>query len=389
METSLKYGCNPHQKHALLVDPNEKPVLEFLNGTPGYINLLDALRGWQLVKDLGAASGLPAATSFKHVNPAGVAIAGDLSDEFLSAQFLAKRKYSPLATAYIKARACDRIASFGDFIALSEVVDVSTANIIRREVSDGIIAPGYEDEALEILKKKQGGRYVVIKVDADYTPPEKERRLEFGLWLEQSHDNSEITFDGLGEIVSAKKDLPDEARMTMLVAAIALKYTHSNSIAVGYDGQAIGIGAGQQSRIACTRLACGKADRYFLSLHPMVQSLPFKEKTSRNDKFNAIDAFLRFEDLDHLEMKALTDVLTEIPTPLSADEKSAWIEGFENVGLSSDGFIPFRDNIDRAAQSGVRYIVQPGGSRADEGVTKAADERGLVMLHSGIRLFVH
>lgn len=389
MEISLKYGCNPHQEQARLMDPNEQPVLEFLNGKPGYINLLDALRGWQLVRNLAAASGLATATSFKHVNPAGAAVAGELSDTFLAAQFLAKRKYSPLATAYIKARACDRIASFGDFIALSDVVDVSTANIIRREISDGIIAPGYEEEALEILKKKQGGRYAIIKVDPDYTPPETEKRLEFGLWLEQSHDNSEITLDGLGEIVSANKDLPDAARMSLLVASVALKYTHSNSVAVAYDGQAIGIGAGQQSRIACTRLACGKADRYFLTLHPRVFALPFRDKTSRNDKFNAIDAFLRFQDLDDLEMKALTDVLQETPEPLSPTDKAEWIASFENVGLSSDGYIPFRDNIDRASQSAVRYIVQPGGSRADAGVTEAANERGLVMLHSGIRLFVH
>lgn len=389
MEVSLKYGCNPHQEHASLTDPNDQPVLEFLNGNPGYINLLDALRGWQLVKDLRAAAGLPAATSFKHVNPAGTAVAGSLSDDFLAAQFLPKRQYSPLASAYIKARACDRIASFGDFIALSEVVDASTANIIRREVSDGIIAPGYDQDALEILKKKQGGRYVVIKVDPDYTPPETERRLEFGLWLEQSHDNSKITLDGLGEIVSANRDLPDEARMTMLVASITLKYTHSNSIAVGYDGQAIGIGAGQQSRIACTRLACGKADRYFLSQHPRVLALPFKDKTSKNDKFNGIDAFLRFDDLDELEMKGLLALLDETPKPLTAEDKADFIGSFQNVGLSSDGFIPFRDNVDRAAQSGVRYIVQPGGSVADAGVTEAADERGLVMVHSGIRLFVH
>lgn len=389
MEIKLKYGCNPHQETASLTDPNETPVIEVLNGTAGYINLLDALRGWQLVRELKAGTGLASATSFKHVNPAGAAVAGALSDEFLEAQFLAKREYSPLATAYIRARACDRIASFGDFIALSDPVDESTARIIRREVSDGIIAPDYEPEALDILKRKQGGRYVILKIDRDYTPPIMERRMEFGLWLEQMHDTSEITTDSPGEIVTKNRDLPADALLGLVLASIALKYTHSNSIAVTCQGSAIGIGAGQQSRIACTRLACGKADRWFLQLHPRVASLAYVDGASRTDKFNAIDAYLRFDELDDLERKGLLDLLEETPEPLTLDEKREWIETFDPVSLCSDGYIPFRDNIDRAAQSGVGYIIQPGGSRADEGVTAAADERGLVMLHSGIRLFVH
>ncbi|WP_432798025.1 phosphoribosylaminoimidazolecarboxamide formyltransferase [Poriferisphaera sp. WC338] len=392
MEIKLKYGCNPNQSHARVVYDGEGDCpLAVVNGAPSYINLLDGLRGWQLVRDLKAATGKAAAASYKHVSPAGAAVAGELSESFCKAHFYKYGEdYSPVATAYAKARSSDRVASFGDFIAVSEVVDESLAMLIKPEVSDGIIAPGYEAGALEILKGKKGGKYVMLQMDAGFVPPAVEGHNQFGLRLEQSHNDVAITAETItNNVVTKNKDLSAGAIETALVATITLKHTQSNSISVGVDGQAIGIGAGQQSRIGCTRLACEKADRWLLKQHPKALVLEYKD-VPKSEKVNALDGYVRWHELNDSERADVQKALVNDVDPLTAGERADWFAN--NTGelvYSSDAFIPFRDNLDRAAASGVKFIVQTGGSARDEVVIKAADEHGMAMSQTGIRLFLH
>lgn len=387
-ELALRYGMNPHQTPArVFVDTGELPIT-VLNGTPGYINLLDALNGWQLVSELRQALDMPAAASFKHVSPAGAAVGVPLSETLQQAYFTGSVALSPLAAAYARARGADRVSSFGDWAALSDVVDVPTAQLLRREVSDGVIAPGYEPEALEILRQKKGGGYRIVQIDADYAPPALEQRQVFGITLEQKRNTAVPTPADLTQIATARQDLPTEAVRDILVALIALKYTQSNSVCYAYDGQIIGMGAGQQSRIHCTRLAGTKADTWFLRQHPRVLSLPFRAGLSRPERDNAIDEFL----LDHLpaaEEAVLRTAFSEAPQRLSAAEKRAWLDQLSGVTLGSDAFFPFRDSIDRAQQSGVSYVVQPGGSIRDDVVIQACDEYGIAMALTGTRLFHH
>lgn len=387
-ELQLRYGTNPHQTPArAFVAQGEMPIT-VRNGAPGYINLLDALNSWQLVRELHQSLGLPAAASFKHVSPAGAAVAQPLGEALQQAYFVGDVELSPLATAYARARGADRISSFGDWAALSGVVDVPTAQLLRREVSDGIIAPGYEPEALALLQQKKGGRYCIVQVDPDYEPPALEQRQVFGVTLEQQHNTAVPTAADLTNVVTAEKTLPESARRDMIVALIALKYTQSNSVCYAFDGQIIGNGAGQQSRIHCTRLAGSKADTWFLRRHPRVLELPLRPDLSRPERDNAIDQFL-LERLTPAEEAAWRENFTETPTRLTAEEKRAWLDQFSGVTLGSDAFFPFRDSIDRARQSGVSYVVQPGGSVRDEGVIAACDEYGMVMVMTGTRLFHH
>lgn len=392
----LKYGCNPNQPHATVHYNGEGDnPLAVANGSPSYINALDALRAWELVRDLKHATGKPAAASFKHVSPAGAAVAGELSAEFCKAHFYPAPEvhdYSPIAAAYARARSSDRVASFGDFIAVSEVVDVSLAKLIKPEVSDGIIAPGYDDDAKQLLAAKKGGKYVMLQIDPGYTPGKHaESRTCFGLTLEQDYNDCPIDAALLKNIVTENKDLPAEAVEALLVATAAIKHTQSNSIGVALGGQAVGIGAGQQSRIACTRLACDKADRFLLKQHP--KSLAFidlfKPGTGRPEKVNALDQFTRYHELDDTELAELHAVLIAEPDPITRDEALAWCASFGSLALSSDAFVPFRDNLDRAARSGVKYVVHAGGSARDDLVTAAANEHGMVMALSGLRLFLH
>ena len=398
-ELPLKYGCNPNQPTAriLFPGPGECP-LTIVNGSPSFINALDGLRGWELVRDLKAATSKPAAASFKHVSPAGAAVAGDLTDSFCAANFYpapSEHAYSPIAAAYAKARSSDRGASFGDFIAVSETVDASLAALIKPEVSDGIIAPGYDDDAKAILSAKKGGRYVMLQIDPAYAPTtgSVESRTCFGLTLEQTYNDAVIDQSLLQNITTDKKDLPASAVESLLVATATLKHTQSNSIAVAMNGQAIGVGAGQQSRIACTRLACDKADRFMLKQHPKSLALIdlFKDGVKRPDKVNAVDQFVRYHELDDIERGGLLALLTSEPDPITADEAKDWCATFGDgqLALSSDAFIPFRDNLDRAARSGVTYVVHAGGSARDDLVTAAANEHGMVMALSGLRLFLH
>lgn len=389
MELKLKYGCNPNQSFARAVSESDPGPLTVRNGNPSYINILDGLRAWQLVRELRQATNKPAAASFKHVSPAGAAVAGELSGAFRQAFFLDDQVLSPLATAYAKARSSDRVASFGDFIAVSDKVDLSLAGLIKPEVSDGIIAPGFDDEALELLKTKKGGGYVILEMDPHHEPPEVEYRLEFGLRLEQSHNRAVIDRGLLANIVTDNKHLPDSAIETMLVTTVTLKHTQSNSVAVGYEGQAVGIGAGQQSRIACTRLACDKFDRWLLLQHPKALALPVREDLVRPEKVNLVDSFIRWHELDDAERAALETKLTGKADPITAQERADWIRSFDGVGLSSDAFFPFRDNLDRAAKSGVNYVVQAGGSKRDDTVIAAANEHGMAMAMTGLRLFLH
>ena len=399
-ELPLKYGCNPNQPTArILFDgPPEDCPLTIVNGNPSFINALDGLRGWELARDLKAATGKPAAASFKHVSPAGAAVAGELSDSFCAANFYPSpsgHDYSPVAAAYAKARSSDRGASFGDFIAVSETVDASLAALIKPEVSDGIIAPGYDEDAKAILAAKKGGKYVMLQIDPGYAPAagSVESRTCFGLTLEQTYNDAVIDKSLLSNITTDKKDLPDSAAESLLVATATLKHTQSNSIAVAMDGQAIGVGAGQQSRIACTRLACDKADRFMLKQHPKSLALIglFKDGVKRPDKVNAVDQFVRYHELDAVELGGLHALLDSKPDPITADEAQDWCANFGNgqLALSSDAFIPFRDNLDRAARSGVKYVVHAGGSARDDLVTDAANEHGMVMALSGLRLFLH
>ena len=385
----MRYGCNPHQAAArcFMGDGRNLPI-EPLNNAPSYINLMDALNAWQLVRDLKRALGQPAAASFKHVSPAGAAIAAPLDDALRASYFIGEGDLSPLATAYARARGADRLASFGDWIALSDEVDLSTAELIRVEVSDGIIAPSFAPEALAILKRKKGGQYRILQIDPDYAPPATEQRQLFGVQLAQQRNDFVPDDAFFSPIVTARQDLPADARRDLTVATIALKYTQSNSVCLARDGQVIGTGAGQQSRIDCVRLACAKADNWFLRLHPTVRAMQFAKGLKRPEKTNAIDLFLQ-DDLAPAELRAWEANFRAVPTRLRAEEKRAWLDQLTGVALSSDAFFPFRDNIDRAHRSGVEYVVQAGGSTRDDLVVEAADECGMLMINSGVRLFHH
>lgn len=384
----LKYGCNPHQKPAEIHATAGELPLRVLNGNPGYINFMDALNSWQLVKDLKTALNIPAATSFKHVSPAGAAIGLPLSDELKKAYHVDDLELSPLASAYARARGADRMSSFGDWAALSDTVDKATAMILRKEVSDGIIAPGYTDEALEILKQKKGGKYNIVEIERDYEPGEIDTKCVYGIEFVQKRNHVIPGFEDLKNIVTENKDLPDEAKRDMIIAMITLKYTQSNSVCFVSDGQVIGCGAGQQSRIHCTRLAGEKADVWHLKKHPKVLGLKFKQGVGRPERDNTIDLFVRHDTTEY-ELDMLNDLFEVVPDRLSPDEKEAWLKGLNNVTLGSDAFFPFRDNIDRAYRSGVKYIVQPGGSIRDDIVIRACDEYGMIMALTGLRLFHH
>ncbi len=389
-ELELKYGCNPNQKPSRIYMENGELPIKVLNGKPGYINFMDAFNGWQLVKELKEATGLPAATSFKHVSPAGAAVGLPLSEVERKIYWVDDlRELSPLACAYARARGADRMSSFGDFISLSDVCDVDTANMIKREVSDGIIAPGYEPEALEILKSKKKGNYNVIKIDAGYNPDPVERRQIFGVTFEQGRNEMPIDDAFLGKIVTENKDVTEDAKRDLKIALITLKYTQSNSVCYVKGGQAIGIGAGQQSRIHCTRLAGQKADNWLLRQCPKVLELPFKENTRRPDRDNAIDVYMSEDYMDVLADGQWQNFFTERPEPLTREEKRAWLDKMEGVSLGSDAFFPFSDNVQRAYRSGVKYIAQPGGSIRDDVVIDACNEYGMVMYFSGMRLFHH
>jgi phosphoribosylaminoimidazolecarboxamide formyltransferase/IMP cyclohydrolase len=387
-EIALRYGFNPHQKPARLCSRQGALPFRVLNGAPGYINMLDALNSWQLVKELKEALKLPAAASFKHVSPAGAAVSVPLSDTLKKAYFVDDMEESALMAAYARARGADRVSSYGDFAALSETVDVPTAKLISREVSDGVIAPGYDKAALDILKGKKGGKYLVVEMDAAYEPPETETREVAGVVFEQKRNDAVASPEMFTDIVTAKKELPPSAVRDMVVATAAIKYTQSNTIGFASDGQAIGIGAGQQSRIHCTRLAAEKADRWFLRQHPVILGMRWKPGVPRAERNNAIDLYLQ-ERLNEFEKKNLAAALEQVPPQLAYEEKRRWLDGLKGVSLSSDGMIPFRDTIDRAHESGVSYVVQPGGSIRDDGVVKACDDYGMVMAFSGVRLFHH
>ncbi len=386
----LRYGANPQQTPARVFMPSEVELpITVLNGSPGYINLLDALNSWQLVRELKNALKLPAAASFKHVSPAGVAVANPLSDVLKKAYFVDDLELSPLATAYARARGADRLCSFGDFIALSDTVDVSTAKLIAREVSDGVIAPAYEKDALEILKAKKQGKYAVIQIDPSYEPSSnQEVRDVFGIRFEQHRHDRLVTPEDFTNIVTAKKDLPESALRDLTIAWITLKYTQSNSVCFVADGQAIGVGAGQQSRVHCVRLAGQKADLWWLRQHPTVLNLPFKTSIKRPDRDNAIDQFLR-DDVTPNEKADWTNIFASNPRQLTLHEKREWLSKLDSVTLGSDAFFPFRDSIDRASVSGVKYVLEPGGSNRDDAVIQAANEYGMTMIFSGVRLFHH
>lgn len=389
-ELELKYGCNPNQKPSRIFVENGELPIEVLNGRPGYINFLDAFNGWQLVKELREATGLPAATSFKHVSPAGAAVGLPLSDVERKIYWVDDQgDMSPLACAYARARGADRMSSFGDFISLSDVCDVDTANIIKHEVSDGVIAPGYEPEALEILKTKKKGNYNIIKIDPEYKPDPVERKQVFGVTFEQGRNEMPIDEAFLGKLVTENKDVPDDAKRDLIIALITLKYTQSNSVCYVKGGQAIGIGAGQQSRIHCTRLAGQKADNWLLRQCPKVLELPFREDVGRPNRDNAIDVYMSDDYMDVLADGEWEKVFTEKPDPLTREEKRAWLDQMDGVALGSDAFFPFSDNIQRAYRSGVKYIAQPGGSIRDDLVIEACNEYGIAMYFSGMRLFHH
>ncbi|HUV05026.1 MAG TPA: phosphoribosylaminoimidazolecarboxamide formyltransferase [Armatimonadota bacterium] len=384
----LRYGMNPNQKPAQVVFTARSPSIEVLNGAPGYINILDALNGWQLVKELKASLGLPAATSFKHVSPAGAAVAVPLTNDLAKAYFVNDMELSPLATAYARARGADRVSSFGDFVAVSDTCDSSTARLIKREVSDGIIAPGYDEDALGILRAKRGGKYLVLQMDPNYEPPEMDRREVFGVILEQKCNDIQVGPDVLTNTVTESRAIPPDARRDLIVSLITLKYTQSNSVCFACDGQAIGVGAGQQSRVHCTRLAGGKADLWWLRQHPKVLNLQFKPGLSRAEKNNVIDQFLS-DSLTPPEEALLRESLEGPVERLSPEEKRAWLDELNGVSLGSDAYFPFRDSIDRAAQTGVKYIAEAGGSARDDDVIAAANEYGMVVVFTGVRLFHH
>ena len=390
-ELELKYGCNPNQKPAkIFMNDNKDLPVTVLSGRPGYINFLDALNGWQLVKELKEATGLPAATSFKHVSPAGAAVGLPLDDVLRKIYWVDDQgELSPLASAYARARGADRMSSFGDFISLSDVCDVATAKLIKREVSDGVIAPGYEPEALEILKSKKNGNYNVIQIDPDYVPEELERKQVFGVVFEQGHNNLKIDKEMLKNIVTENKDLTEEAAMDLVISLITLKYTQSNSVCFVKGGKAIGIGAGQQSRVHCTRLAGSKADNWYLRQNPKVLNLPFIDGIRRADRDNAIDLYIGEDYMDVLADGRWEKIFKEKPEVFTREEKRAWLDGLTDVALGSDAFFPFGDNIDRAHKSGVKYVAQPGGSVRDDQVIDTCNQYGMVMAFTGIRLFHH
>ena len=388
-ELELKYGCNPNQKPSrIFMEQGELPIT-VLNGKPGYINFLDALNGWQLVCELKRATGLPAAASFKHVSPAGAAVGVPLDDTLRQIYFVGDQELSPLACAYARARGADRMSSFGDWISLSDECDKATALLIKPEVSDGIIAPGYTDEALEILRAKKKGNYNIVKIDPAYRPAPIERKQVFGVTFEQGRNEFVIDDALLGDIVTQNHDLPQSARRDLLIALITLKYTQSNSVCYAKDGQAIGIGAGQQSRIHCTRLAGQKADNWLLRQHPRVLELPFVKGLGRADRDNTIDVFISDEPDEVLAEGRWQRFFTEKPQPLTREEKRAWLDQQTGVALGSDAFFPFGDNIERAHRSGVSYVAQPGGSIRDDNVIETADRYGIAMAFTGMRLFHH
>ena len=389
-ELELKYGCNPNQKPSrIFMNEGELPIT-VLNGRPGYINFLDAFNGWQLVSELKRATGLPAATSFKHVSPAGAAVGLPLTDVERKIYWVDDMgELTPLANAYARARGADRMSSFGDFISLSDVCDVATAKLIKREVSDGVIAPGYEPEALEMLKAKKKGNYNVIQIDPSYRPAPVEHKEVFGITFEQGRNELVIDKEMLNNIVTESKELPESAKIDLVIALITLKYTQSNSVCYAKGGQAIGIGAGQQSRIHCTRLAGQKADNWFLRQSPKVLNLPFKEKIGRADRDNAIDLYIGDEYMDLLEDGEWERTFTEKPEVFTREEKRAWLDQLQDVALGSDAFFPFGDNIERAHKSGVKYVAQPGGSVRDDQVIETCNKYGMTMCFTGIRLFHH
>ncbi len=388
-EMSLKYGCNPNQKPARVFMKKGALPFKVLNGRPGYINLLDAMNSWQLVKELKEATGLPAAASFKHVSPAGAAVAVPLDEVLQKVYFVEGIELSPVATAYIRARGADRMSSYGDFVALSDECDAQTASFLKREVSDGIIAPSYSEAALEILKTKRKGTYLVIQMDSDYEPETLEQKQVFGVWFEQKRNDVKITEDCLTDIVTKNKDIPDSAKRDLLISLITLKYTQSNSVCYAYGGQAIGIGAGQQSRVHCVRLAGNKADNWYLRQSPTVLGLPFKDDVRRPDRDNAIDVYIGDEYEDILADGAWQRVFTEKPKVFTKEEKRAWIATAKDIALGSDAFFPFGDNIERARKSGVKYVAQTGGSIRDDNVIETADKFGMAMAMTHIRLFHH
>ena len=392
-ELELKYGCNPNQKPSkiYLADGSELPI-RVLSGRPGYINFLDAFNGWQLVRDLKKATGLPAATSFKHVSPAGASVGLPLTETLAKIYWVDDmdwENFSPIACAYARARGADRMSSFGDFISLSDVCDKDTALLIKREVSDGVIAPGYTEEALEILKAKKKGNYNVIEIDPDYVPAPMEHKEVFGITFEQGRQELEINDELISNIVTENKELSEEAKRDLKVSLIILKYTQSNSVCYVKDGQAIGVGAGQQSRVHCTRLAGQKADNWFLRQSPKVLGLPFKDSISRAERDNAIDVYIGEECMDLLADGVWEDTFTEKPEVFTAEEKRAWLDQMTDVIIGSDAFFPFSDNIERARKSGVKYIAQPGGSVRDDAVIDACNKYDMVMAFTGIRLFHH
>lgn len=387
----LKYGCNPNQKpsRVYMEDGSELPIT-VLCGKPGYINLLDALNGWQLVKELKKATGLPAATSFKHVSPAGAAVGLELSDTLKKIYFVDDTiQMTPLANAYARARGADRMSSFGDFIALSDICDKATAQLIAKEVSDGVIAPGYDDDALEILKGKKKGNYNITQIDKDYIPCPIEKKQVYGVTFEQGRNELKIDESLLKEMPTQNKEIPAEAKRDLIIALITLKYTQSNSVCYAKDGQAIGIGAGQQSRIHCTRLAGNKADIWYLRQHPKVMNLPWIEKIRRADRDNTIDVYISEDHDDVLAEGIWQQFFTEKPEVLTREEKRAWLDTMTGVALGSDAFFPFGDNIERAHKSGVSYIAQPGGSVRDDHVISTCDKYNMAMAFTGIRLFHH
>ncbi|WP_022758445.1 phosphoribosylaminoimidazolecarboxamide formyltransferase [Butyrivibrio fibrisolvens] len=390
-ELQLKYGCNPNQKpsRVYMEDGSDLPI-EVLNGKPGYINLLDAFNGWQLVSELKKATGLPAATSFKHVSPAGAAVGLPLTDIEKKIYWVEDMgELTPIASAYARARGADRMSSFGDFISLSDKCDLATAKLIKREVSDGVIAPDYDDDALEILKAKKNGNYAVIKIDPSYVPAQLEKKQVFGVTFEQGHNFIEIGDDMLSNIVTDNKELPEQARIDLIISLITLKYTQSNSVCYVKGGQAIGIGAGQQSRIHCTRLAGNKADNWFLRQCPKVLELPFLDSIRRADRDNAIDLYIGEDYMDVLAEGKWQNIFKTKPEVFTAEEKRAWLSKNTDVALGSDAFFPFGDNIERAFRSGVKYVAQPGGSVRDDNVIEAANSHDMVMAFTGMRFFHH
>ena len=385
---TLRYGANPHQTEASVELPDPSP-LKILNGVPGFINMLDALTSWQLVRELKEATGKASAASYKHVSPAGAAIAKPIDEAFKESQFLKTTDFSEVASAYVRARGGDRLCSFGDALAVSDVVDVSLAQFLKTEVSDLIIAPGYEPEALEILKGKKKGGFVVLEIDYDFMPEGIESRELFGIGLNQTRNSRLISKADLQNVVSENKTISEETIETLLVAAISLKYTQSNSISVAYDGQIVGIGAGQQSRIHCTRLACDKADKWFLQRHPKVRGLDFKDGIKKVDKTNLIDQYLLWDSLSSREEEMMLQNYNTKPEPISREERIEWNLQYRDICLGSDAFIPFRDNIDRASRSNIQHIVETGGSLRTPYIVEACNEYDMTLTHTGIRSFLH